>query len=1010
MKNKLLTLTTLTLLATLGPPIGTPLAWAATRTVTAANDSGAGSLRQAILDASSGDTIDFSVTGAITLTSGELLLCKNLTILGPGATNLTLSGNNASRVLTVCTNTTVAMKALTIANGSSTNGGGIYNNGGTVSLTNCVVSLNTAPYFNGDLSGAAIYNNGGSLVLAGCAVSDNSIPPHAGGWSVPFSCRGGAIYNAGTLLASTCLFSNNVIWGGDSMNNGDSASGGALYNAAGSSAEIMSSTFVNNTANGGTDGGGSGYGGAADGAAISSSGGLVLRNVTFTTNRAGGGSSYSYMGNPSAGHGGSGHGGAIASTGVTTLTNCTLSADGARGGFGGVYGVGGSGYGGELYCGAGTITLKNTLFAYSLYCTNVWGTFTDAGHNLCSDDSSGFTAGTSRTNLDPLLGTLGYYGGATPTIPLLAGSPAIDTGENAAAPATDQRGYPRPYGTAADIGAYEWSQPATRTVTTTNDNGTGSLRQTIADATQGDTINFAVTGTIVLTNGAMSLCKSLTIAGPGTTNLTLSGNNASRVLYVCTNTTLTLSNLTIANGYSTNGGGIYNDGGTLALTGCTLRSNRAAVVILAPGQPPPAPKGGAIYNLGSITATNCLFLTNSASEDGSVWIDWGPGDTTRGGAVCNFGAMQESGCLFQGNWVVGIPAANIKGGDAAGGAVFNSTTATHSALNSTYAGNSAQGGWAGQAPGGDGLGGAIYGGSQVLLSNVAFVANVAFGGSGGPFNAALWSGGNAMGGAVNCPAGLWNVTFATNQAIGGPGGSSMMGGNGKGGNAMGGAAYGATGLTNCSLAANGAFGGPGGQGYGYPDGPNGTGQGGGIYSGGTLKNTLVAYSPSGSNFWGTITDAGNNLSSDSTGGFTAGSSHVNTDPVLGPLGYYGGPTRTLPLLSGSPAIDAADTAAAPSADQRGYPRPYGAAADIGAYEWAPAPVRPQFVSLQPPGPGGMTLTLSGDTGRVLEIHASSNLTQWSWLVTLTNTTGQVAYTDAGATNQPRRFYKAIQVP
>ena len=58
----------------------------------------------------------------------------------------------------------------------------------------------------------------------------------------------------------------------------------------------------------------------------------------------------------------------------------------------------------------------------------------------------------------------------------------------------------------------------------------------------------------------------------------------------------------------------------------------------------------------------------------------------------------------------------------------------------------------------------------------------------------------------------------------------------------------------------------------------------------------------------------------------------NTNPVLGPLGYHGGPVMTLPLLPGSPAIDAGDDAACPPTDARGVPRPFGAHCDIGAYE------------------------------------------------------------------------------
>ena len=58
----------------------------------------------------------------------------------------------------------------------------------------------------------------------------------------------------------------------------------------------------------------------------------------------------------------------------------------------------------------------------------------------------------------------------------------------------------------------------------------------------------------------------------------------------------------------------------------------------------------------------------------------------------------------------------------------------------------------------------------------------------------------------------------------------------------------------------------------------------------------------------------------------------NTDPKLGPLGNYGGPTPTMPLLTGSPALDNADNSAAPPTDQRGRTRPYGPSADIGAFE------------------------------------------------------------------------------
>src|SRR5437879_3936676 len=68
---------------------------AASLTVTNTDDSGPGSLRQAILTATPGDTINFAIRGEIALTTGELLLTNNLSIAGPGATNLTVSGRTS---------------------------------------------------------------------------------------------------------------------------------------------------------------------------------------------------------------------------------------------------------------------------------------------------------------------------------------------------------------------------------------------------------------------------------------------------------------------------------------------------------------------------------------------------------------------------------------------------------------------------------------------------------------------------------------------------------------------------------------------------------------------------------------------------------------------------------------------------------------------------------------------------------------------------------------------------
>src|SRR6059036_3264841 len=89
-------------------------AYADVITVTNTNDSGPGSLRQALADANDGDTIEFAVTGTIGLTSGELLVAKNITISGPGAENLAVNGNGKTTVFHIASGETVTISGLTI--------------------------------------------------------------------------------------------------------------------------------------------------------------------------------------------------------------------------------------------------------------------------------------------------------------------------------------------------------------------------------------------------------------------------------------------------------------------------------------------------------------------------------------------------------------------------------------------------------------------------------------------------------------------------------------------------------------------------------------------------------------------------------------------------------------------------------------------------------------------------------------------------------------------------------
>src|SRR5262245_59643710 len=91
-------------LATVGALASMPMVSAATITVSHTKDSGPGSLRRAIQNAAPGDTINFSATGVITLTGGELLIAKNLSIVGPGSSILAVSGNTSTRVFEISSN------------------------------------------------------------------------------------------------------------------------------------------------------------------------------------------------------------------------------------------------------------------------------------------------------------------------------------------------------------------------------------------------------------------------------------------------------------------------------------------------------------------------------------------------------------------------------------------------------------------------------------------------------------------------------------------------------------------------------------------------------------------------------------------------------------------------------------------------------------------------------------------------------------------------------------------
>ncbi len=209
--------TALTLILTLlggALTVATPGARAATLTVTTTADSGAGSLRDTIAAAGAGDMIAFSLPNpsTITLTSGQLTLDKDLTIRGPAAGALTISGNNASRVFLVSSGT-VTIADLTIANGSATDlpgGKGADSAGGGIDIVTGTVAITGVTFLNNrTLTGPNLSVGGGLANLFGTATVTNST------FSGNASYVGGAIWaQASTLVVNSTVAGNSATAGG----------------------------------------------------------------------------------------------------------------------------------------------------------------------------------------------------------------------------------------------------------------------------------------------------------------------------------------------------------------------------------------------------------------------------------------------------------------------------------------------------------------------------------------------------------------------------------------------------------------------------------------------------------------------------------------------------------------------------------------------------------------------------------------------------------------------------
>ncbi len=641
-------------------------------------------MNQANKDAAAGvsDTIVFNTsqmgTNTITLSQGQLELTAGsgtTTINGNG--QVTVSGNNASRVFSIAGSATVAISGLTIENGYENGSSTLYNGGAIVDSGNLTLTDTTVQNSTGYAGGGIALFGEASVTLTDSTISGNK-GQHGGG--------GGVALYGGTLNLNSSTVSGNFGYG---FNGGGGIS-------ANDSATVV--TLNNSTVSGNTFANAVNYFG---GGGISGGGRFSITNSTIANNVA------------------SESGGAIEDFGTFVITDSTISGNSAVNSGGGID---------NRY---GTLTLDNTILSGNSAPSepDVIGSITtDNGYNLL-----GTAAGNSTTDPNPgphdvpsdapKLAPLNYYGGPTQTMPPLPGSPALGAGVAVSGVTGDQRGFNRP-STNPDIGAFQ-TQAKPFVVTTAADPGmiAGqlSLREAInlSDAYDNNAnVTFApgLDGATIILDGAElpQVTGQVQITGPGASQVGVSGDSLSRVLDIAAGAVVNISGLTIENGNDDvpdilnfgNGGGIFNEG-NLTLTDSVVSGNFAGF-------------GGGIanYGTGQATLTDVTVNNNQAyglaggignrGTGGMTLIDCTvSGNTARGGGgfyntsqlTVSDSTVADNTCTV--NWGGGI--SNWTGGTAtlidstvtgntaaaAGGGVYNLGSANLTLTDATVTGNTA---------------------------------------------------------------------------------------------------------------------------------------------------------------------------------------------------------------------------------------------------------------------------------------------------------------------------------
>jgi len=879
------------------------------------------------------DAITFDAAlagGTITLGGTQLDLSGAVTITGLGADRLSVSAADLSRVVSIASGATARIEDLTLTAGRASSGGagGVVQNAGNLTLDAVAVTggslagtsldgggignLATMTITRSTISGNTARDDGGGIYNVGILTISDSV---LSGNDATFAGSGGGIYNALTLTVTRCVFTGNR-----------ASEGGGLSNY-GASATVVESTFNGNTGGwGGAVHVGSGAASVAastisGNAASGSGGGIAIGRGSLTAVNV------TISGNSSGDAGGglitNGDGAAVTFRNVTVYGNRS-DADGED--------DPGFTYGGGLYIvGGDTVTLYNTLLAANVvglgFVNDVRGTVAPASRNnfaSSSNYSTGLANGvngnivTSAAVVDPVLRD---NGGPTMTHALLPWSLAANAGADAHAIdaqsrplAADQRGsgFARVLGGAVDIGAFESDtppRPAAAVVDLPVDEDDGdysagdlSLREAVRLVATGGTVSFAPSlagGTIILTQGRLSLPRDVSIVGLGADALALSGNDAHGVLAVEKGAAVSVTGLTFTGARAVFGTAILSSAvenfGTLTLSASVVSGNAAGGLYnhhearLDLAGVTVTGNANGVYNAGSLTAEDLAVTDN------------------RGNGVRNYGTLTATRISVTGNVIAGTD--GTKSENSGAGVQSNGIlTLTDFAVSGNSAGR---------------FGGGLYiaGGTASLASGTASGNSARLDG-GGVFNAGRLT--------------MANVTVSGNAA------------NGGGGGLFAGIAFGdfdAATLRNVTIFGNRAD----------ADG-DGVGAGGGIrISAGAviLHNTLVAGNVSGAaaaqDIMGALDAASShNLIADAAtaGGLSDGANgnvvgvdwRAALDPVLRD---NGGPTPTHAPLPGSAVVDAGSNAEALApdgpplaSDQRGagFPRVLRGTVDIGAFE------------------------------------------------------------------------------